>query len=67
MARPVRPSIDALTELEIPALRALWQKLFGSYAPAQAKRDLLTRCLAYALQETGSRLARQTSVEGPAS
>ena len=51
MARPVRHSIDALTELEIAALRTLWQKIFGSSAPAHAKRDLLTRCLAYAMQE----------------
>ena len=51
MARPSSGSIDTLAPLDIPALRVLWQKTYGTPAPAQAKRNLLTRCLAYALQE----------------
>jgi hypothetical protein len=45
------PSLSDLQSLDAASLRDLWHHMFGAAAPPHAKRDLLTRCLAYALQE----------------
>ncbi len=50
MARPL-PSPDQLAELDLDALKALWSKTFTCTPPPGAKRELLVRLLAYALQE----------------
>ena len=43
--------VDRLRDADVASLRVLWLDTFASPAPRHAKRDLLTRCLAYALQE----------------
>jgi hypothetical protein len=43
--------VGRLEGADVSSLRACWFDVFGVPAPVHAKRDLLTRCLAYALQE----------------
>jgi hypothetical protein len=43
--------IDALQSETTPQLRQRWKALYGTEPPARASRDLLTRAVAYRLQE----------------
>lgn len=49
MAR-LRCSLTTLSDLDLDALTSLWSKTFGASPSSAAKRELLTRFLAYGLQ-----------------
>lgn len=50
MAR-THEQIAQLPKLRSPRLHVLWRKIYGSEPPIGAKRELMARLLAYALQE----------------
>ena len=50
-ARGLEAEIGGLHELDSATLRDRWQELYGSVAPKRMGRDLLTRAIAYRMQE----------------
>ncbi len=47
----VEQAIAALAHMEVPELRAAWQRLHHTEPPARLGRDLLARAVAYKMQE----------------
>ena len=47
----VEQDIAALAHMEVPELRAAWRRLHRTGPPARLSRDLLTRAIAYKMQE----------------
>ncbi len=47
----VEQEIAALVHMEVPELRAAWQRLHHTEPPARLSRDLLVRAVAYKMQE----------------
>jgi len=51
MKATTNQQIAGVMQLDLPALRQEWRRLYGSPAPRRVSRDLLQRALAYRLQE----------------
>ena len=43
--------IGGLADLDLPALRQHWRKLYGSEPPVRMSRELLIQAIAYRIQE----------------